>query len=119
MSTDTQQDAREQARHKASVMIAFAEGKWVREKHRAFPTSGWKNYDPSEEAPLWNWELFEYEVKPEERKPREIWVISNEDGSKDAYESEQVVTRTGEPYPNQVHYREVLPSENTGENTPS
>ena len=88
-------------------MIEFAEGKKVREKHRSFPASEWKNYNPEEDSPLWDWEHYEYEVKPEERKPREI-TLTIRGGMMVG------VSRRSDLPDGTYIFREVLPSENTG-----
>lgn len=115
MSTDKQQDAREQARHKASVMIAFAEGEEI--QYRKIGNQEWTN----DHNPWFRWDIHDYLVKPEERKPSiaYLWLHPNKPGvyrteryfgdHSDAEKAGWVLTT----------FAEVLPSENTGENKPS
>lgn len=99
--------AREQARHKASVMIAYADGRTIR--CREVGTSNpWYDITDPEEVPAWDWEEYEYEVKPEERKPREIWVVEDR-----IYEVQQMRGDGMTPIEGQTHFREVLPETET------
>jgi hypothetical protein len=70
-------DAREQARHKASVMIAFAEGKEIEHRYKAPNSKEWNSIA----QPTWRWHDYDYRVKPEERKPREVkfWISDRVD----------------------------------------
>lgn len=95
-------DAREQARHKASVMIAYADGSTIR--CREVGTSNpWYDITDPEEEPAWDWEEYEYEVKPEERTPWELTVIV-----KDGQINQSVLLPDGE-----YVMREVLPETET------
>lgn len=56
---------REEARRKAEVMLAFADGAEIQFYH-------WTNEDWDDVGhPSWNWDGNDYRVKP---KPRECWV---------------------------------------------
>jgi hypothetical protein len=107
-------DAREQARHKASVMIAFADGKEI----QVGPLDGqgpWIDYNEGD-GPTWDFKYCLYRVKPEERKPREIqvWVNNEYPGiSRDEkyFSDNQVAYLNGWTL---TTFKEVLPSENTG-----
>lgn len=63
-------DAREQARHQIAVMQAWVDGKEIEVKSKGYQ-NGWINA----EGPCWDWKTYDYRVKPEERKPREITLI--------------------------------------------
>lgn len=107
-----QQEAREQARHKASVMIAFAEGKEIRSRFKTHPHPPWID----DLNPRWDFVAVEYEVKPEERKPREwkgMWTNGRYLREKHPYTNAEAAAVYGW---HQVVVVEVLPSENTGEN---
>ena len=68
------EDAKCIARKAAEVMLAFADGKKIQAKSR---TSEW--YDLHGD-PTWDWNGFNYRVKPE---PREWWVNEYRDGPAD------------------------------------
>lgn len=108
MSTDTQQDAREQARHQIAVMQAWVDGKEVQISEKDLDV--WEDHaDPS-----FNWGDYDYRVKPEEQKPRDLWVNKFCNGEVRLYDSEieslKDCARTSECG---IHYREVLPEAET------
>lgn len=55
---------RDEARHAAEVMIAFAEGKEIESKDRN--SKGWNCYL---ENPTFDWRHWDYRVKPEQQTP--------------------------------------------------
>lgn len=101
-------DAREQARHKASVMIAFAEGKEIQFKGRNEDERKWMTVPD----PTWRFHEFDYRVKPEERKPREWTVWINE--KEDIVTSNPLLMIFRKGKFTQARVVEVPPSENTG-----
>lgn len=106
-------DAREQARHISEVTKAYAEGKAVQFRVNNGP---WMKAD----FPCWKFSDREYRVKPEERKPREweVWIRHDEIFST-AGVSDVIDWNAPSSGKERILVREVLPSENTGENTPS
>jgi len=99
MSTDTQQDAREQARQKADVMIeciqAHRDGKQIQ-----YLNVSWFDYHGPVEG--MRFDLYPHRVKPEERKPRE-WVIRPHGMGAG------IVVESGPAIGESVLVREVLP----------
>lgn len=76
----TMEEAREDARRKANVMLAFADGKQVE--------SRWlENYDwVKRQTHPWNWQLFDYRVETE---PLTLWIVFKSDGYVyEAYDNE-------------------------------
>lgn len=65
------QEAREQARHISEVTKAYAEGKAIQVSHKD------GDYWEDTHSPQWQWTLFDYRVKPEERKPitLDLWIM--------------------------------------------
>jgi len=62
---------REEAKAAAEVMLAYANGQEI-ELRRTMPSaSEWEHH----KAPCFDWNLFEYRVKP---KPREWWIQIDE-----------------------------------------
>jgi hypothetical protein len=61
---------REEAKVAAEVMLAYANGATAQQRRLGDMEAKW--YTPS--RPVWNWDQFEYRVKPE---PREFWVNPN------------------------------------------
>lgn len=98
--SDFPTDAREQARHNASVMIAFADGKEI----QVSPKGDDEWWDC--ENPTWRFVRFDYRVKPEERKPIEVelWV---DDNSRQVRTSQLLATMR------KALFREVLPETET------
>jgi hypothetical protein len=105
-------DAREQARHQIAVMQAWLNGKPIRGRWKTEPRQPWKDVVD----PIWNFGAIEFEVKPEERKPREVKMWVNPNLPECIYpETWTMADATGWTL---VPFVEVLPSENTGGNTP-
>lgn len=72
----------DETREAAQVMLAFAEGQRV--QRRRWACSDWSDWVGC--VPAWDWETFEYRVKP---KPREWWVSVNEQGEAICVRSEK------------------------------
>lgn len=66
----------EQLREAAAVMLAAAEGKPLQVRCAEAGEISWRNI----EAGSWNWDRFEYRIKPEPRKVK-VQVFKSNDGS--------------------------------------
>lgn len=56
---------KDQTKEAIAVMQAFAAGQEVQLRHRGAPGNEWQKYPASD--PKWNWEEFDYRVKPQPR----------------------------------------------------
>lgn len=66
------QEARDEARRRAEIMLAYADGKDIQEQ-RIYPVTGWY----AQPEPEWDWDSMYYRIKPE---PREFVISVNDKG---------------------------------------
>lgn len=109
MSTDTQQDAREQARHQIAVMQAWVDGKEIEYQHKG--NRQWMAFSGPVTTRGFDHRNHNYRVKTEERKPREtvLWV-NDEDPS---MRLSCTICRPPAGAWRQATFREVLPETET------
>lgn len=63
-----------------AVIAAHKEGRAIQFRSVDRPRKPWEDYGSEGGSPSWNFFHFDFRIKPEPRKPREIWVNEYPDG---------------------------------------
>ena len=97
----------EELKYAASVMLAAAEGKKIQYRSKGEIHEQW-----GETRPSWNWDLFDYRIAPEPRKPRE-WKVWEPESLEQVLEISNFALGIHSPDKKRkvIRVREVLPEE--------